>query len=651
MKKIACVILLLCGAFLWAVAQTVPVDPKQGKVSDDEVAMTVYPLDTTAASVVLAAREEVQITTTDLLEMTNNHRVYERIKILKENGKSQTDYKFFYFGDAVISTVKVTTYNMVDGKVVKTKLDRKYIFREKVADQVYSCSFSAPEVRVGSVVEVYYEVKSNRFWDYPELIMQRNIPINWIAVSMEYPDFLKVHRMSYGYLYPKYSESVVSRSMHNDVYPFCEIHTEEFSLTDVPAIPREPSCLYPDQYCSSVSYELSGVSIPGLVHRNYSVTWPDVDKLIRQTSGMSQFTLKGKILDPFVSASGDEMAAITEVRNSVMAAVKWNGSKGLFPGSVQDMLKEGSGSSSTVNALVSSVLIKMGYRVNPVFIRRRSMGVLLQHYVHKDAFSDVILQVTTPSGVTCYIDAAPDYSGINIMNPLFLVKEARVVPLDTDLPGHWVDLSPLADSGTLLTVSGKLQDDGIVRGAISLRANKEAAYQIRQLHDELGSDEAYIRKVQEGECYETVSGQYNSAPFSPEATFSIEYEQDALANGELLYVRPFLMTEHHPGMFPDGERHTPVDFIIREALTYIYTLELPDSYVIEQLPQTRTLRSPSFNAMASFQVKKVGDNIIQVNFVYKNRDLLIPAECYEDLRSFWEQLCSFYQETIILRKK
>lgn len=641
---------LLCAVCLPVAAQSIRVNPKPGNVSEAELALSVYPLDTTAHAVALTRCEEVQVETSDKLDLSLRHQVYERIKILKDDAKYLTDYKIHYYGDDVIGTVKVTTYNLVDGKVVKTKLDKKYVFQEKVTDGVYACTFSAPDVRVGSVVEVSYAIKGTRYWDYPELILQGSIPINQVTVSMEYPDFLRINRMSHGYLSPQYREEVTARALPYVDYPYCEIHTEEYSLADVPAIPREPSCLYPDQYRSSVSYELSGVALTGIVYKNFSVTWSDVDKLTREMTGMSQCTLKGKFLDAFVSSAQDEVTAITEVRNAVMAAVKCNESGRLAPGNVQQMLKEGSGSASTINALVSSVLIKMGYQVTPVFLRRRNMGILLPHQVRKDAFTDMILQVSTPSGATYYVDASSEFGGINILNPHFLVSAARAIPLDSDSRGYWVDLSSLADGGTLLVVKGKMQEDGLIQGNITLKANKESAYRVRQTRDKAGSDQAYIEFVQEGESYETVSGEYHSDPFSAEATFSIEYEQEPHFNGNLLYVRPFLMTEHTTDAFPPGERHTPVDFLIKEALTYIYTLELPEGYAVEQLPQTRTLRSPAFNALASFQVKQMGDNTIQVNFVFKNRDLTVPAESYLDLRAFWEQLCAFYKETIVLRK-
>ena len=52
MKRLA-ILLLLQAAALTLSAQSIPVNPKPGRVSDEEVAMTAYPLDTTAAALIL----------------------------------------------------------------------------------------------------------------------------------------------------------------------------------------------------------------------------------------------------------------------------------------------------------------------------------------------------------------------------------------------------------------------------------------------------------------------------------------------------------------------------------------------------------------------------------------------------------------------
>ena len=643
-------ILALLGASLSAGAQSVPLNPKVGQVSFPEVAMSVYYPDTTASAVYLVDRQDVAIRTSDVLELRLYSTIYQRIKVLKEAGKDITDYKIVFPTEDELNGIKVTTYNVVDGKVVITKLDRKYIFKEKL-DDAFSVSFSAPEVRVGSVVEVSFELMSKRYWDIPELVLQTAYPSNMATVSMEHPDFISLNKMSRGYLTPEYKESDTPRTLHNNVMPTCQIITETFSLTDVPAIPREVSSMYPDQYRCAVSYEVSGVTVPGYVYRQYSVRWPDVDKAVRETGIISQCAVKGKFLEPYVSAEADEKKAIAQVRCAVVGAVKWDNTFTLIPDNVRDVLKKGSGSSASINAIVASVLNSMGYKVSPVLLRKRSKGMLASFYVRTDAFTSMILKVETPSGAVHYLDAAPDYGYIDVLDPDFLVDDARVYPLDGNTPASWEKLSSRAASITVIAVDAHLQEDGRVKGTIGLKAIGESSYLVRQTHDELGSDEKYFELVEKGEAYETLSYDYRAVPYGNATEFAVEFEQNPVKGGEHLYVKPFLVTQYHKSDFPPGERYTPVDFPVLDNITYRYNLHIPEGWEVEQLLPTASIRSTGFKAMATCRSAVNPDGSVSLSFSFKNSSLQVPANNYQDLRAFWEQLCSLLDGTIVLKKK
>ncbi len=650
MKKLSIILIVMVAGCLKLAAQSIPVDPKPGKVSLEEVALTAYPLDTTARAVMLVEKNEVEVRTSEYVELSRRIYVYERIKILKEDGKSLSDYKIPYPKDDAVHKIKVCTYNLVDGKVVESKLDKKFIFRESVSDNIGMYSFSAPDVRVGSVVEVSYELTGEDYWDIPELQMQHGLPVNLVEATMCYPDFLNLNRMGHGYLAPAYERITSQRNLLVNALPYCTIIQDKFTLTDVPAIPRESYSMCPDQYRCSVSYEISGITIPGVLYKQYSMQWPDVDASVRQSSIKDQCELKGKLLEPFLPTETEEMAAIVQVRNAVAGAIKWNGNHTLVPGSVKDALKEGSGSSATINALVASVLNKVGYEVDPLLVRRRTRGALASYYVRTDAFTDMLLRIQTPSGAVYYMDAAPDYGYVNVIDPVFLVKDARVVPLDAAKPGYWADLTTLAGGVSNITVHAALQEDGRVEGTIGLAAFKESSYLVRETRDGKDSDEKYFEMVEDGEDYETISGSFGSTDYSANAAFTIQFEQQPSSAGDFLYVKPFLVTEHHPGDFPPVERHTPVDFPILDSINYVYDLQVPEGYAVEQLPDPVSIRSASFKARAACQAMLTEGNVVKLSFSYRNASLQVPATDYQDLRAFWEQLCKIYQGTIVLKK-
>jgi len=157
--------------------------------------------------------------------------------------------------------------------------------------------------------------------------------------------------------------------------------------------------------------------------------------------------------------------------------------------------------------------------------------------------------------------------------------------------------------------------------------------------------------VEKGEAFETVSFEYNAEPYAPVVGFNLEFEQEATESGEFLYVKPFLITQYRKSDFPAGERHTPVDFPVLDAMNYVYSLTIPEGYQVEQLPQPVRFRSAGFNAMASCRSGVSPDGVITLQLSYKNSSLQVMASEYENLRAFWEQLCNIFEGTIVLKKK
>ena len=650
MKRICCLALLLCAGILPVAAQSVSVDPNPGKVSDSEVAMTVYQRDTSASAVVLVDNTKVMIETSDVLKLTKEIQMYERIKVLKEDGKSWADYKIPYYKDEFVRGVKVTTYNMENGKVTTSTLDKKGIYREEVSDNVFTCSFSAPDVRVGSVIEVSYRIESQRYWELPELALQRTIPVNQVNAEIVYPSFLTMSRMSRGYILPGYQQTSSPKSLMNNVLSSCTMITDHYSLVDLPAVPRESFSMSPRLYRSTVSYELAGVTIPGQVYKSYSMKWEDVDKQVQESAISSQCYVKGKFLDPFKSQAEDEVQAIAEVRNAVLSAVKWDKRSTLVPDNVRNVLKAGTGSSASINAVVASVLNQMGYKAHPMLLCRRTRGLLSSFFVSTEAFTNMLLYIETPSGKTHYLDAAPDDGSVDVLDPDYLVAEARVVLPPYGGASFWQDLTPLASGTTVITGEARLDPDGLVKGTLQLSSYREASYMVRQTRDLKGSDEDYFQLVEEGEDFELVAGEYKAEDYASSVTFSIEFEQEATSTGELVYVKPFLIKEHHQDDFPPGERHLPVDFPFRESITYIYHLQIPEGYVVEQLPPKASFRPVGFTARAVCQCQVMEGNVIKITFSYKNDTLQVLPDVYADLRAFWEKLCNIYQGTIVIRK-
>ena len=180
-------VLLLAAASLASQAQSIPVDTKFGAVSDAELELTEYAQDTSAAVLVLYRHRDVLISLNGQGEFYRKEVFQERVKILKESGKSYPEYKLYYREPQdFVTDIKVVTYNMSGGKKTTDKLSKKMIFDEEVSGKIHSVSFAAENVRVGSVVEVTYTQKNPRIADFDGISLQDDVPLNLCEATVAY---------------------------------------------------------------------------------------------------------------------------------------------------------------------------------------------------------------------------------------------------------------------------------------------------------------------------------------------------------------------------------------------------------------------------------------------------------------------------------
>src|SRR5690348_15132321 len=113
-------------------AQKSPI--KFGDVPLSELKMTIYDKDSTAAAVILYDYGEAYVSFTTVAAVLNFER-HVRIKILTKDGFDWADVAVRLYHDNVdeekLLKFKASTFNLENGKVVETPLDKSSILKEK----------------------------------------------------------------------------------------------------------------------------------------------------------------------------------------------------------------------------------------------------------------------------------------------------------------------------------------------------------------------------------------------------------------------------------------------------------------------------------------------------------------------------------------
>ncbi len=169
-------------------------DLKFGKVSKEELQEKFYPQDTSANAAVLFKNRETYYVYNQNMGWALHTRVHERIKIYNKNGFDAATKKVRLYtdkGENENISIKAYTYNLENGKIEKTKLEKDDIFTEEISENWESRNFTLPNLKDGSVVEWEYTIDSPFYSYIDDVICQYEIPIKKLEVSIKVPEFLE----------------------------------------------------------------------------------------------------------------------------------------------------------------------------------------------------------------------------------------------------------------------------------------------------------------------------------------------------------------------------------------------------------------------------------------------------------------------------
>ena len=164
---------------------------KLGKVSIAELEQKVHPKDSSAAAAILYKKGKTRMEYDENYGFVIITEVETRIKIYKKEGYEWANQNVWYYNESdfkeKVSFSDAVTYNLVDGKIEKTKLKSDGVFDEVLNKLRAQKKITMPNVKEGSVIEFNYIIRTPsdrmiREWDF-----QTSIPVNYSEFSTYIP--------------------------------------------------------------------------------------------------------------------------------------------------------------------------------------------------------------------------------------------------------------------------------------------------------------------------------------------------------------------------------------------------------------------------------------------------------------------------------
>ena len=637
-------------------AQTIEINKRFGKVSKEEVEMKEYPADTSASAIMLYENTLVSIDFDASGGFKLNTKKHQRIKILKEDGLDWGDVEMIYYYSNIlrdnISGIDVVTYNLVDGKVVETKMPGKYIFRDDYTEDYKKLSFSAQEVRVGSVIEIRYAVNSNIYWEIDEIYFQKTIPVNISECTVRLPEMFEFNKKQLGFNPVKYEYAAETGSLSlgaGSTYTYT-VNVDKYSATEIPAFKMEPYVYNADQYYTALHYDIKTLTIPGSVYENFTVNWADVDNSYLDSDMMRRFRAQCQFKDEMAALAleGSDVEKIAAVVDFVKGKVQWNRDYDILPQIISQAVKAQSGSNADINCIIAGCLREAGYAVEPVMVKFRSSGLLLDFQPEMHPYDTFILKVDAPDGKSYYLDGGASGGYVNILNPLMLVERGRI--LRPDGRSEWVDLTKLGRSGTIMNVRAKVTPEGLLVGSVDARFSGQDSYREKASYNSFDDEDGYIEDIENDNLIEVIEFEAaDMKKYSSSASYNYTYEDELTESGDRIYINPFVTRFHSKDSFKSIKREYPIDFPYAYMVNYMFTLDIPEGYMVEQLPENALVKLQGLDATLKLLASERGPAIM-ISFSYTQNKMTGLASDYESIREFWQYMNDVYESMIVLKK-
>ena len=619
-----------------------------GKVLISELEEKQHPHDSSAVAAILfkigetGTRNENGMVTTTEVKM--------RIKIYTKEGLDWANQKVLYVSQNNIENVSfydAVTYNLVEGKIVKTKLKSDGQFDEKINKYVSQKKIALPNVREGSVIEFRYVIKSYGFGNPKEWAFQTTIPMNHCEYKTYIPQFLIFKKSQKGFVFPKIKEEKINNSA--GFYDNVTTYTAE----NFPAIKKEPFVNNIDNYTSSISHELSVIDIRGRPLMNIATDWETIAKKIYKLDDFGlELNKTGyfeKGIDSLITGLEKRDAKIAAIFNYVKKNVKWNKYYGYTcDDGVKKAFKSKGGNVAEINLMLTAMLRYAGLSANPVLLSTRSNGIAL--FPSRTAFNYVIAAVEIQDDVIL-LDATEQFAEPNVLPLRDLNWYGRLIRKEGS--SAEVDLFPKSTSKSVINMNLRINASGTAEGKLRNQLSNHNALEFREENKDTSQDtyiedlESRYNSIEIGE-YARENNSDVSQPLIETFTFKDNKSIEAIDNK--MYFSPLLFLRMKDNPFKQEIREYPIDFGFPFQKKYNISIEIPEGYTLETLPETSNLVTEE-NAAAFKYVIGAREDKIQVTVTFDILKPIIASDFYDVLKDFYQKVADKENEKIILIKK
>ncbi|WP_290629100.1 DUF3857 domain-containing protein [Altibacter sp.] len=555
--------------------------------------------------------------------------VNERIKIYTKDGFEFSNWDS-QFDD--ISGLRAYIYNLEDGVVTKTKIDRDNIFKEKIEDGYEVTKIAFPNVKEGSILELSYKV---HYVGMRWLNAQSFIPIKKLKIAIQNPGY--------------YSLKIVENPLATiDLIRQNDRSEIRFLGENIPALKRESHIYNLNNYRGKIFLEQ--VRTKG---KEMLSDWSEVSKIFNDYGWYAEELEKnGHFFEGDITAllgtEKDPLIKAKRIYSFLQNRMTWNERYSRGSDNLRKSYMEQRGNAADINLLLIFMLRKSGIEANPVLVASKYWGrpVLPTIYGLNN-----LIAAAEIDGETYLLDATDKIAPFGLLRKTFMNGNGIIIYEDDTYKLVSTNKTDISKMTTLVTASLEPESQSVT-GSVRTRYQHHYAWEFRDTYSAARGrsfEEEMENTVELLEVNNVKTNNFNEIEKPLDVSYDFEYSDFIETINDKLYVSPLLFLGIIENPYKDTDRLYPVEEDFPFVSSCIFKIKLPEGYIPESLPEPISILVGDDVASLKYNISAQG-NTIQVSYQIEILKATIPPEYYEGLKRLYGTFLEISNAKIVLGK-
>lgn len=644
---------------------------KFGEISLEDFNPKSSVIDKDAAAIVLS-----DVGNTDF-EGNNNgdfsvvYKRHKKILIKKHSAFDEATLKIYLWqfsssAEERLEDLEAATYNIVDGKVVQTKLAKKDIIKENFSKNILLNKFTLPELHENCIIEYKYTTRSPFDNRLPSWNFQDEYPTLWSEYQVTIPpmysyaiikkgiyhtlvvDSNKLKYKNYSILLPattSYGSSKIFETSGDAKWLL-------WAMKEIPAYKPQQFVTNPQDHIARYDFRLHQIRYSEEVIVRKIKSWFETAASMLQQADFGQILDKEKnewLEKEVTTLTGNKEGK--EAANIIFQYVRDNFTAKkdgdiFMSDEPKKVFKNKKGNVADINLLLTAMLYNKGYIAEPVILSTRGNGKVDEVSAIINQYDYVICRLTIDSTIY-FLDASEKNNGFGKL-PIYCYN------------GYGRIIAP---TPTLVNLSADENKESKVTSVFM--SNNESGKMEASFTSNLGYEESQqlrdrLVKTSTSDFFKETAKSYSFTPVLSnteienhknfDLPIAVKYDMTfSLGDEDIIYFNPLMAEITKENIFKAEKRIFNVEMPAATSETYILNMEIPKGYVVDELPKSVRSKLNEDEGLFEYIISNK-NGLIQLKCVFQLNKANYLAEDYDSLREFFGLMVKKQSEQIVFKK-